>query len=86
MEFVKFIGWILSQIYHLLDFKILGFDISVIHIMIGCIFLGALITFIKNITGVVGSTSSFDKVHSVRSRETDNQMADNFRNQVRGDK
>ena len=85
MEFVKFVGWILSQVYHLLDFKILGFDLSVIQILLGCLLLGAVITFIKNISGVVGSSSSFDKVHSV-SKQTTNQTIEDFRNRVRGSK
>lgn len=67
MEFVTFLGWFLSKIYNLLDFKIFDFPISFINILIGCFLFTSFIAFLKSISGVVGSTSSFDSASNSRN-------------------
>ena len=65
MEFIEFIAFIFTKIYHLLDFKILGFPISCIHIILGSIVFCGFITFLRNVSGVVGDTSGFDRLHRI---------------------
>lgn len=69
MEFIRFVGWILSEIYNLLDFKILDFPLSVIQIMLGVLVFAAIITFLRNVTSIVGGTDTLGKLAGVRRGE-----------------
>ena len=69
-EFISYLGFIFTKIYNLLDFKILGFPISCIHIILGTIVFAAFITFIKNISGIVtSSTGGFRDISGMRDKQ-----------------
>ena len=71
MEFVRFIGWIFTKVYELLDFKILGFPISVINIIIVVTVFAAFISFLVNIGGVTSSTTGIGSLFTLGRKNTE---------------